>query len=139
MNAHFLAELEEKFYREWKKLAEDITLLLSQWNKGNESARDELMPLVANELHRIAARYLAGERPDHTLQATALINEAYLRLVDQRDVAWQSRAHFFGIAAQLMRRILVDHARARQATKRAGGMRRLSLDDVAELGTVRDR
>lgn len=136
----FFREIGEKFFRGAKKiLTDDITLLLAEWSKGNEAARNELIPMVADELRRIARRYLAGERQDHTLQATALINEAYLRLIDQREVRWQNRAHFFGIAAQLMRRILVDHARTRQATKRAGNLRRLSLDDVVEVGAMRAR
>ena len=112
---------------------EEITQLLAEWNNGNESARDELMPLVEDELRRIAARYLSGERQDHTLQATALINEAYLRLVDQKEVQWQNRAHFFAIAAQLMRRILVDHARSRSRAKRGGGAQMVSLVEQAVI------
>jgi len=118
---------------------EDITQLLVDWNQGNESARDKLIPLVANELRRIASRYLYGERHEHTLQATALINEAYIRLVDQKQVQWQNRAHFFGVAAQLMRRILVDYARTRNAAKRDGQRHKLSLDDVINLSEEHDK
>lgn len=118
---------------------EDITKLLVDWNQGNEAARDELIPLVANELRRIASRYLYGERHEHTLQATALINEAYIRLVDQKQVQWQNRAHFFGVAAQLMRRILVDYARTRNAAKRDGQRHKLSLDDVINLSEEHDK
>ena len=99
----------------------DVTMLLNAWSDGKEDALDELMPLVYQELRKLARSYLRAERPEHTLQPTALVNEAYLRLVDQRNVRWQNRRHFFGIAAQLMRRILVDHARKRQSEKRGGG------------------
>jgi RNA polymerase sigma factor (TIGR02999 family) len=91
---------------------------------------DELLPLVYEELRRLAHRYMAGERPDHTLQTTALVNEAYLRLIDVRQVRWENRAHFFAISAQLMRRILVEFARARGSGKRGGGVRKVSLDDA---------
>src|SRR5215831_7300273 len=96
----------------------EVTALLRDWSGGDRTALERLMPLVYSELRRLAASYLRDERPDHTLQPTALVHEAYLRLVDQRGVNWQNRAHFFGIAAQMMRRILVDHARRRQAAKR---------------------
>ena len=109
---------------------EDITQLLVDWGKGNKLALDGLMPLVYDELHRIASRYLRRERQGHTLQTTALINEAYLRIVDQNRVNWQSRAHFFGVAAQMMRRILVDHARSHLYAKRGGGAQKLTLDDA---------
>ncbi len=99
----------------------DVTMLLNAWSDGKQDALDELMPLVYQELRKLARSYLRAERPEHTLQPTALVNEAYLRLVDQRNVRWQNRRHFFGIAAQLMRRILVDHARKRQSEKRGGG------------------
>lgn len=99
---------------------EGITQLLIDWGKGDQAALEKLMPLVYSELRRLASNYLRRERAEHTLQPTALVNEAYLKLVDQRNARWQSRAHFFGIAAQLMRRILVDHARQRQAVKRGG-------------------
>lgn len=107
-----------------------VTDLLVDWTEGDKAALDRLMPFVYDELRLLAERYLAQERPDHTLQATALVHEAYVKLVDQRAVRWQSRAHFFGIAAQLMRRILVDHARRRDAAKRGDGVRKLSIEDV---------
>ncbi len=97
-----------------------ITILLREWSNGNREALDELLPLVHGELHKQARRYLRKERADHTLQTTALIHEAYLKLIDQRSVEWESRTHFFAIAAQMMRRILVDHARARLSEKRGG-------------------
>jgi RNA polymerase sigma factor (TIGR02999 family) len=97
----------------------EVTALLKDWSGGDRQALERLMPLVYGELRKLAASYLRAERPDHTLQPTALVHEAYLRLVDQRSVSWANRAHFFGIAAQLMRRILVDHARKRHAAKRA--------------------
>jgi len=108
----------------------DVTALLCRWGEGDEKAPEQLMPLVYQELRDLARRYLQRERGDHTLQPTALVHEAYLRLVDQSRVQWQSRAQFFGIAAQLMRRILVDHARAHVAAKRGGGAERISLDDA---------
>lgn len=98
----------------------DVTQLLLAWGSGNHRAADELLPAIYAELHRQAERAMRRESPEHTLQATALVNEAYLRLVDQKRVAWQNRAHFFGIAAQVMRRVLVDHARTRNAEKRGG-------------------
>jgi len=111
----------------------DVTTMLRAWTDGDLLARDELMPLVYAELHRRAAAYLRRERPDHTLQPTALVNEAYLRLIDQR-VAWQNRAQFLGVAAQMMRRILVDHARRGKMNKRSGGWVRVTLDErVAEV------
>ena len=99
----------------------DVTMLLNAWSDGKQDALDELMPVVYQELRKLARSYLRAERPEHTLQPTALVNEAYLRLVDQKNVRWENRRHFFGIAAQLMRRILVDHARKRQSEKRGGG------------------
>lgn len=108
----------------------EVTQLLAAWSEGDQSALDKLLPLVGNELHRLAHRYMSHERPDHTLQTTALVNEAYLKLVDQRVVHWQNRAHFFGIAAQIMRRILIDHARKHLGAKRGGG-NTISLDEVA--------
>lgn len=107
----------------------DVTQLLTAWTRGDQAARDQLMSVVYEELHRLARRYMRRESPGHTLQTSALVNEAFLRLVGQRNVHWQNRAHFFGIAAQMMRRILVDHARTRTSVKRAGGERALSLDD----------
>src|SRR5215217_1393155 len=97
-----------------------ITEMLHEWSNGNGHALDALLPLVYDELHRQASRYLRRERAGHTLQTSALINEAYLKLIDQREVDWKNRAHFFGIAAQAMRRILVDHARSRHREKRGG-------------------
>jgi RNA polymerase sigma-70 factor, ECF subfamily len=112
---------------------QDITQLLADLTGGDKEALDKLLPLVYDELRRLADRYLRRERDDHTLQATALVHEAYLRLIDQKEVRWQNRAHFFGVAAQMMRRILVDHARALQTTKRGSGGLKLALDDVVEL------
>src|SRR6185503_12082574 len=120
-------------------MRDDITELLENWSNGDEASRDELIPLVESELRRMANRYLCGERRDHTLQATALINEAYMRLVDQRDVQWQNRAHFFGIAAQLMRRILVDYARTQKAAKRGGDRQKVALEDAGNLFEQKDR
>lgn len=111
----------------------DITEMLRDWQNGNRDALDRLMPLVHAELHRQAANYLRRERAHHTLQATALINEAYLRLIDQRNVEWQNRAHFYGIAAQAMRRILVDYARSKQREKRGGEYVRTELDEATML------
>lgn len=111
----------------------NITQLLVAWNGGDKAALDQLIPIVYEELRRQASRYLRQERPGHTLQTTALIHEAYLRLVDQKSVQWQNRAHFFGIAAQLMRRILVDHARTRHRAKRGGSAVRVSLSDATAV------
>lgn len=108
-----------------------VTNLLKAWGQGKDAALDELLPLVQKELHRLARRYMFGERPGHTLQATALVNEAYLRLVNSRQVNWQNRAHFFAISAQLMRRILVDSARARGGPQRGGGIPKVTLDEAA--------
>jgi len=108
-----------------------ITQLLAEWSDGNQAALDELYPLVYNELHRLARRYMSRERKGHTLQTTALINEAYVRLVDQKNVHWANRSHFFAISAQIMRRILIDHARRHAYAKRGGGAQQVSLDDVA--------
>jgi RNA polymerase sigma factor (TIGR02999 family) len=113
---------------------EDVTTLLRAWSHGDAEAADRLVPLVYEELRRQAARSLRRERPEHTLRPTALVHEAYLRLADQRDPAWQNRAQFFAVAAQAMRRILVDHARRRRAGKRGRSWRRVSLDEVAERG-----
>src|SRR3989442_15856929 len=109
----------------------EITQILLEWSNGRQEVLHELMPLVYDELRRLAAHYLRRERPDHTLQPTALVHEAYLRLVDQTQVRWQNRAHFFGIAANLMRQILVNHALNRQAAKRGGTAFRLTLDEAA--------
>lgn len=107
--------------------APDVTRMLLAWGEGESAAGEELLPVIYAELHRQAARAMRRENVEHTLQATALVNEAYLRLVDQRQVAWRNRAQFFGVAAQLMRRILIDHARARHADKRGGDMQRITL------------
>src|ERR1043166_9027842 len=104
-----------------------ITQLLLEWNNGRSGALQDLLPLVYQELRRLAAQRLRRERPDHSLQPTALVHEAYLRLVDQRRVRWQNRAHFYAVAAQVMRRILVDRARARAADKRGAGWQRVTL------------
>jgi len=109
----------------------NVTKLLLGWGNGDKQALDQLVPIVYDELRRQAARYLRRERVGHTLQTTALINEAYIRLVDQKRVQWQNRAHFFGIAAQLMRRILVDHARTKKRAKRGGSDVRVSLAESA--------
>jgi RNA polymerase sigma-70 factor (ECF subfamily) len=111
----------------------DITALLGDWSLGNPAALEELLPLVYAELRRIAARQLRSERAGHTLQPTALVHEAYLRLVDQRRVDWKDRAHFFGASARVMRRILVDHARRHNAGKRGDGVRCLSIVDAADI------
>ena len=111
----------------------EITRLLDKWSSGNQSALDELYPLVYDELHRLASRYMSRERKGHTLQTTALINEAYVRLVDQRTVHWANRSHFFAISAQIMRRILIDHARSHAYAKRGGGQQKVSLDETATL------
>src|SRR5216117_1234162 len=103
------------------QLPQQMTQLLIAWSNGDQAARDELMPLVYEELHRLAHRYMNRERPGHTLQTSALVNEAFIKLIDQKNVHWQNRAHFFGLAAQMMRRILVDYARSRQYAKRGGG------------------
>jgi RNA polymerase sigma factor (TIGR02999 family) len=108
----------------------EVTRLLVAWGDGDRAALDRLMPLVHTELRRLARHYMSRERPGHTLQSTALVNEAYLRLVEQEGMRWENRAHFFGIAARLMRQILVEHARSRQAAKRGGGQYRLSLSRV---------
>jgi RNA polymerase sigma factor (TIGR02999 family) len=113
--------------------ARSVTALLTDWSRGDASALDQLLPLVYAELRRIAARQLRGERVNHTLQPTALVNEVYLRLVDQRQVEWQDRAHFLGVAAQTMRRILVDHARRHDAGKRGDGVPAMSIDDAREI------
>jgi RNA polymerase sigma-70 factor (ECF subfamily) len=115
------------------------TELLRAWSQGDGSALDRLVPLVYEELHRLARRYMRQERPDHTLQATSLVNEAYLRLIDVNRVEWRDRAHFLAVAAQMMRRILVESARNRQRQKRGGGAVRVSLDDVQELPDANER
>jgi RNA polymerase sigma factor (TIGR02999 family) len=108
----------------------EVTQLLQAWSAGEQGALDKLVPVVYQELRRLAKRYMAQERPGHTLQTTALVNEAYLRLVDVKQVNWQNRAHFFGVSAQLMRRILVDLARSRRSLKRGGDALQVSLDEA---------
>jgi len=110
---------------------QEVTRLLVDWNNGDQTALGRLLPLVNAELRRLAAAYMRREKPGHTLQTSALVNEAYLRLIDQQHVSWQNRAHFFGITAQLMRRILIDHARSHQCAKRGGGALKVSLDEAA--------
>jgi RNA polymerase sigma factor (TIGR02999 family) len=115
-----------------------VTALLADWSRGDRGALAQLLPLVYEELRAIAARQLVRERVGHTLQPTALVHEAYLRLVDQRQVDWQNRAHFFGVAAQIMRRILVDHARRHAAEKRGDGVRCVSIDDAEQVAAPGD-
>ncbi|HJZ96287.1 MAG TPA: sigma-70 family RNA polymerase sigma factor [Candidatus Solibacter sp.] len=110
--------------------APDVTQLLSKWSSGDQSALDQLLPLVYGELHRLAAAYLRRERSNHTLQSTALVHEAFMRMVHQQDVQWKNRAHFFAICAQMIRRILVDYARSQHAEKRGSGAVKLALDDA---------
>lgn len=113
---------------------EDVTLLLTAWRDGDPEALDRLIPLVYDELRRLAGRFLDGERHDHTLQPTALVHEAFLRLAGGSVPRWQDRVHFFAVAAQVMRRLLVDHARARRSAKRGGSVRRLPLEAALEIG-----
>ena len=112
---------------------DEITLLLHEWGNGDRAALDKLVPVVYRELRRLARHYMNNERPDHTLQTTALVSEAYLRLVHYQKMQWQNRAHFLAVAAQAMRRILVDHARAHHYAKRGGGAQTLSLEDAPIL------
>jgi RNA polymerase sigma factor (TIGR02999 family) len=116
----------------------DVTGLLIDWSKGDQEALNKLMPLVYDELHRLAGRYLRNERPGHTLQTTALVHEAYLKLVDQTNASWQNRVQFFSAAAQVMRHILVDYARSRRAFKRGGDYCRLSLDEAVISSEEKD-
>ena len=111
----------------------EVTELLVAWSEGNEAALERLLPVVYEELRRLARRHMRREHAGHTLQTTALVHEAYLRLVNQRDVRWQNRAHFFAAAAQLMRRILIDHARGRHRLRRGGGAQKVSLAEAADL------
>ncbi len=115
-----------------------ITERLIAWNSGDTTALEEVIRAVYQELRNMAVRYLCQERPGHTLQPTALVHEAYLRLVDQSQVSWQNRAHFFGVAAQMMRRILVDHARTKHREKRGGPTRKISLDDAINFTKGRE-
>jgi RNA polymerase sigma factor (TIGR02999 family) len=111
----------------------NVTQLLVSWSSGDRAALDALTPLVQGELRRLAARFMAGERPGHLLQATALVNEAYLRLIDWKDVRWQNRAHFFGVASQIMRRVLVDLARTRDRAKRGCGQVHVTLSEAVDV------
>lgn len=115
----------------------EVTQLLVAWSNGDRAALEELTPLVYQELHRLAHRHMSRERPGHTLQTSALLNEAYLRLIDQRNVRWQNRTQFFSIASRLMRRILVDHARSHRYAKRGGDTLRVSLDEAAVVAQER--
>lgn len=117
---------------------EDVTKLLVAWSQGEQSALDKLIPLVYDELHRLAKRQMGHERAGHPLQTTALVNEAYLRLIEASQVGWQNRAHFFAVSAQLMRRILVDFARSRKRVKRGGDVRQVSLDEAIEVSEERE-
>lgn len=116
----------------------EITQLLAEWSNGNASALEKLTPLVYRDLHRLAQGYLRQERDGHTLQSTALVHEAYLRLVDQRGTKWQNRAHFFGVSAQLIRRILVDYARAHKAGKRGGTAPKLAIEEAGQIAQPQD-
>lgn len=116
----------------------EITRILKSWSGGNREAVDDLIPLVYDELHKVAAQYLRRQRSDHTLQPTALVNEAYLKLIDISNVNWQDRAHFFAVASQTMRHILVDHARAQAREKRGGGAQKLSLDEAISLSKEKE-
>jgi RNA polymerase sigma factor (TIGR02999 family) len=113
-----------------KAATSELTELLVDWGNGDETALDKLMPIVDRELHRIAHFHMNKENPGHTLQTSALVNEAYLKLINQRDVQWQNRAHFFAISSKLMRRILLDHAKSQQRAKRGGGAQQVSLSEV---------
>jgi len=117
----------------------ELTKLLQDWSQGNERALDQLAPQVYKELHRLARRYMAGERPNHPLQTSALINEAFVRLIEWKNVHWQNRAHFFAMSAQLMRRFLVDIARARRQPKRGGGLSETSLNEAFIFKSERSR
>lgn len=118
-------------------LTQQVTGLLLDWSNGDKGAYDKLVPLVYDELHRLARHYMSREREGHTLQTSALVNEAYLRLVDQRRVRWQNRAHFFAISAQVMRRILVDYARKQRRVKRGGARQQVSLDHALAISNDR--
>jgi RNA polymerase sigma factor (TIGR02999 family) len=128
------AEIESRAVNGEDLPAEDVTGLLLAWRQGDPAALPRLMPLIYGELRRLAARFMAAERSDHTLEPTALVHEAYLRLAGGSTPSWQDRAHFFAVAAQLMRRLLVDHARARRRAKRGSGARVLPLDAAAGVG-----
>jgi RNA polymerase sigma-70 factor (ECF subfamily) len=118
----------------------DVSTLLRAWSDGDRGALERLTPIVYDELHRLARQYMRGERPGHSLQSTALVNEAYMRLVDYKRMQWQDRAHFFAVSAQLMRRILVEHARRRHNLKRGGGVPHVSFEEsaVVDVGRTAD-
>ncbi len=120
-----------------KASPQELTQLLQAWSDGNQEALDKLAPMVHEELHRLASHYMRGERPGHTLQTTELIDEAYVRLIDWKNVRWQNRAHFFAVAAQMMRRILVDVARSRHYAKRGGEACRVSISEAADVSPER--
>src|SRR3989475_11557413 len=119
------------------KTSHEVTQLLIEWSNGDKAALDKLMPLIYGELRRLAHHYMSRERVGHTLQTTALVNEAYVRLINRKSVHWQNRAHFFAIAAQLMRSILVDHARSHAYAKRGGGARKIPLDEAMVVSQKR--
>jgi len=119
------------------ELSKQVSELLANWNKGDADAREALMPLVYDELRKLAASHLRRERSDHTLQPTALVHEVYLRLAEQKNVRWQDKSHFFGVTAQLMRRILVDHARSHMADKRGSGLPKVSLNEAIAMSRER--
>lgn len=142
LSAH-VALASRQFSRTWRCRVASVppslvSELLENWGRGDQGAREALIPLVYDELRRLARRHLRRERPDHTLQSAALVNEAYLRLIRQNPPQWQSRAHFFAVAAQMMRHILVDHARNRRAAKRGAGVPRLTLTPDIALPRARD-
>jgi RNA polymerase sigma-70 factor (ECF subfamily) len=118
---------------------QEVTQLLADWSRGDDAAFAKLTPLIYEELRRIAHRHMGGQRPDHTLQTTALVNEAYLRLADQTNPRWQNRAHFFAVAARAMRQILVSYARSQQSQKRGGGALKIELDDAALVSPQQSR
>jgi RNA polymerase sigma factor (TIGR02999 family) len=121
----------------YRPLSENVTELLLNWGNGDKEALDKLIPLIHHELYRLASRQMKGERRGHTLQTTALVNEAYCKLVDLKHIRWQNRAHFFAIAAQIMRRILIDHAKTRVRAKRGGAAQKISFDETAYLSEAR--
>src|ERR1700726_4563012 len=127
----------ERSEQSGESAVEDVSTLLRAWSDGDQSALEKLTPVVYDELHRLARRYMKRERPGHSLQTTALVNEAYMRLVDYKRMQWQNRAHFFAVSGQLMRRILVEHAR-RHNLKRGGGVQHVSLDETAVMRADED-
>jgi RNA polymerase sigma factor (TIGR02999 family) len=130
---------QEELMDEHSVSPQEVTQLLADWSSGDDGAFTKLTPLIYEELRRIAHRHMAGQRPDHTLQTTALVNEAYLRLADQTNPRWQNRAHFFAVAARAMRQILVSYARSQQSQKRGGGALKIELDDAALVSPQQSR